>query len=104
MSEAGMPIASSTRDYRTPVATVSLVVGPLIMTIGDLIHPDESMDTARQIAIVMDDATRWYAAHLLLFIGLMLAIPGLLALTKLTEERRPAAGYAGRILVLIGVG
>jgi hypothetical protein len=60
------------------------------------------MDTAEQIAILVDHASRWYAAHLLLFIGMMLSIPGLLALASLTAERKPAAGYAARILILIG--
>jgi len=72
------------------------------MSIGDLIHPEERMDSAEQIAILADHASRWYAAHLLLFIGMMLAIPGLLALASLTAERSPAAGYAARILTLIG--
>jgi hypothetical protein len=73
------------------------------MTIGDLFHPEERMDTAEQIAILVNDASRWYAAHLLLFIGIVLSIPGLLALAGLTAQRKPAAGYAARILVLIGV-
>jgi hypothetical protein len=97
-----MGISPATRDYRTLIAAASLIVGPLLMTIGDLFHPEERMDPAEQIAILMDHASRWYAAHLLLFIGMMLAIPGLLALASLTAERKPAAGYAARILVLIG--
>jgi hypothetical protein len=77
-------------------------VGPLLMSIGDLFHPEERLDTAEQIAILAEHASRWYAAHLLLFIGMMVSIPGLLALSNLTAERRPAAGYAARILILIG--
>ena len=96
----GIPLAA--RDYRTLIAAASLIVGPLLMTIGDLFHPEERMDSAAQIAILVDHAPRWYAAHLLLFIGMLLSIPGLLALAGLTAERNPAAGYAARILVLIG--
>jgi hypothetical protein len=33
---------------------------------------------------------------------MMLFIPGLLALAALTEARKPAAGYAARILILVG--
>ena len=73
------------------------------MTIGDLFHPEESMDAIlSRSAILVDHASRWYTAHLLLFIGMMLFIPGFLALTSLTSERKPAAGYAARILMLIG--
>ncbi len=97
-----MATSPATRDYRTLIAAASLIVGPLLMTIGDLIHPEESMDTAEQIAILVDQASRWYAAHLLLFIGMMLYIPGLLALSSLAAVRKPAAGYAARVLTLIG--
>jgi hypothetical protein len=97
-----MGISAAPRDYRTLIAVASLIGGPLLMTIGDLIHPEERMDAAEQIAILVDHASRWYVAHLLLFIGMMLAIPGLLALASLTAERSPAAGYAARILTLIG--
>lgn len=98
-----MAISPAARDYRTLIAAASLIVGPLLMTIGDLFHPEERMDPAEQIAILVDHASRWYAAHLLLFIGILLSIPGLLALASLTAQRKPAAGYAARILVLIGV-
>jgi hypothetical protein len=97
-----MGISPAARDYRTLIAAASLIVGPLLMSIGDLFHPEERMDTAEQIAILVDHASRWYAAHLLLFMGMMLSIPGLLALASLTAERNPAAGYAARILILIG--
>ena len=97
-----MESSSVTRDHRTLVAAASLVAGPLLMSIGDLFHPEESMNNAEQIAIVVDHASSWYAAHLLLFIGMLLSIPGFLALANLTAQHRPAAGHAARILVLIG--
>lgn len=96
--------SSSTRSYRTVLAATSLVLGPLLMSVGDLLHPEESMDAAKQASIIVENASRWYAAHLLLFIGLLVFIPGILALTSLTAERTPTAGYAGRILLLVGMG
>jgi hypothetical protein len=98
-----MGTSPATRDYRTLIPAASLIIGPLLMTIGDLFHPEERMDAAEQIAILVNHASRWYAAHLLLFIGILLVIPGLLALASLTAQRKPAVGYAARILVLIGV-
>jgi hypothetical protein len=73
------------------------------MTIGDLLHPEERMASAEQAAILASHAGRWYGAHLLLFLGMMLFVPGLLALSGLTAVRRPALGYVARILVLIGM-
>jgi hypothetical protein len=100
--EAGMAVSSVPRDYQSLIAAASLIVGPLLMAVGDLLHPEESMAPADQIAILVDDASRWYTAHLLLFIGMMLFVPGLLALAALTEARKPAVGYAARLLVLVG--
>ena len=65
-------------------------------------HPEERMAPAAQIAILVEHGGRWYTAHLLLFVGLLLFIPGLLALAALTEARKPAIGYVARILMLVG--
>ena len=92
------------RQYHTVVGAVSLIVGPTLMSVGDLFHPPESWDPVAQAAIVAASASRWYAAHLLLFIGMLLFVPGILALTAIVLERRPAFGYAARVLMLAGVG
>jgi hypothetical protein len=97
-----MATASTSRDYRTRIAAASLVGGPLLMAVGDLMHPPESMAPREQIALIVHDASRWYTAHLLLFVGLMVFIPGLLALTALARARRPVSGYAASILVMVG--
>jgi hypothetical protein len=82
--------------------TVSLVVGPLLMSIGDLLHPEERMLPAEQIAIVVDHASRWYTAHLLLYVGMLLFIPGFLGLSTLTAMLKPVQGHVARILLMIG--
>jgi len=97
-----MPISFAHRDFRTLIPALSLIVGPLLMAIGDLLHPKERMAPPEQVAILVDQASRWYVAHLLLLIGILLFIPGILALAALTETRKPAAGYAARILILVG--
>jgi hypothetical protein len=81
---------------------VSLVAGPLLMSVGDLLHPEERMVPAEQIAIVVEHASRWYTAHLLLFLGMLLFIPGFLGLTALTAILNPGAAYAARVLIFIG--
>ena len=57
------------RRYHTVIGAASLIVGPTLMSVGDLFHPPESWDSVAQVAIVVAAASRWYAAHLLLFIG-----------------------------------
>jgi hypothetical protein len=92
------------RGYQTLIGAASLAVGPLVMAIGDLLHPQETSDISGQAAIIVEQATRWYLAHLLLFIGLVLFVPGLLTLANLAAARRPRVGYAARTLTVIGVG
>jgi hypothetical protein len=101
-SRAGTAIARR-GGYRT-LGVVSLAVGPLIMAIGDLVHPKEASDLGRQAAIIVEQASRWYLAHLLLFLGLVVFVPGLLTLADLATARRPRVGYAARVLVVVGVG
>jgi hypothetical protein len=95
------PLAPTGKAQRL-TTSVSLVVGPLLMSIGDLLHPEERMSPVEQIAIVADHASRWYAAHLLLFFGMLLFIPGFLGMTALTAILKPVVGYAARILIMIG--
>jgi hypothetical protein len=38
-----MAISPAPRDYRTLIAAASLIAGPLLMAIGDLLHPEERM-------------------------------------------------------------
>jgi hypothetical protein len=90
--------------YRVAIGATSLIVGPALMSAGDLIHPAETWDAAAQVAIIAESAARWYAAHLLLFVGMLLFVPGILALARVAEARRPAAGFAARLLLLASVG
>ncbi|MEX0784080.1 MAG: hypothetical protein WD557_15675 [Dehalococcoidia bacterium] len=97
-----MAASAGTPDYRTAIVVASLVVAPLLMSIGDLVHPAESLDAEDQAAIVVEHAQRWYAAHVMLFVGFVLFIPGILALTDVAARRRPRTGMAARLLVLAG--
>ena len=90
------------RSAERVTTSVSLVLGPLLMSIGDLLHPEERMLPAEQIAIVVDHASRWYTAHLLLYVGMLLFIPGFLGLSALTARLKPVQGYVARILMMIG--
>jgi hypothetical protein len=82
------------RGYQTVIGAASLAIGPLVMAVGDLLHPQETSDITGQAAIIVEHATRWYLAHLLLLIGLVLFVPGLLTLTNLAAASRPRGGLA----------
>jgi hypothetical protein len=67
-------------------------------------HPHESWDAAAQVAMIAESASRWYTAHLLLFVGMLVFVPGILALSEVVANRRPAIGYAARVLLFASVG
>ena len=97
-------MTTAPRQYHRVIGAASLIVGPALMSVGDLFHPPESWDPAVQVAMVAAAPSRWYAAHLLLFAGMLLFVPGILALTAIVADRRPALGYAARVLMLAAVG
>ena len=99
----GATVIARGRGDRTLIGAASLVVGPLVMAVGDLLHPEETADVGDQATIVAAEATRWYLAHLLLFGGLVLFVPGLLTLAGLVAARRPRVGDAVRVLVVTGL-
>jgi len=97
-------VDAPTPRYRTAIEATSLIVGPALMSVGDLLHPAERWDPAAQVTIVSTSAAHWHLAHLLLLIGFLLFVPGILALTNLAANRRPALGYAARVLMVVSVG
>ena len=94
----------STAPRLRMVEAGSLIVAPALMSVGDLIHPPESWDTVAQVAIVAAAPKRWYLAHLLLFAGILLFVPGILLLSRTLALHRPGLGYASRVLLLASVG
>lgn len=88
----------------TRVGAVSVALGPLLMSIGDAVHPAESWDARAQIEILTGVASRWHLAHLLLFLGALVFVPGILALTRMGATRKPVAAYSARVLMLASMG
>jgi len=82
----------------------SLIVAPALMSVGDLMHPPESWDSATQVERIAAAAGRWYVADLLLLAGILLFVPGILVLSRTLALRRPALGYVSRVLLLVSVG
>jgi len=93
-----------TTRYQTVIEAASLIVAPALMSTGDLMHPHESWDAEAQVAMIADSAWRWYIAHLLLFVGMLVFVPGILALSDVAAKRRPAIGYAARVFLLASAG
>ena len=88
---------------RKTITGACLIAAPLVLLIGEIIHPVDKSDAADEVALVADNLGRWYAAHLIILVALALLIPAVLGLAHLIHERRPALAYTGGGLSLIGI-
>jgi hypothetical protein len=79
-----------------------MVLAPLLLLAGEVLHPDRSTDPARQVAIVSNHAGAWYLSHLLLFIGVVLTVPVVLRLTHVVSDRSPRLAFLGGGLAGLG--
>jgi hypothetical protein len=86
---------SDARRFRRLVAGFCLIAAPVVLLVGALVHPTSKDDAAAHIAIVSDNADRYYAAHAILLAGLALFLPAVLGLntgaasTVITYELMP---------------
>jgi len=85
-----------------PLARGALVVAPLLICAGEVLHPARSNDPARQLAIVASHRGAWYLSHLLLFVGVALTIPAIVGITSLLRSRAPRAAAIGGALAATG--
>ena len=58
------------------------------------------------MSAISDDTGRWYAAHVLVLVGLVLALPAFLGIAHILEGRRPVLANLGSIafVLLAGIG
>jgi hypothetical protein len=94
---------SDAHHFRKMVAGFCMVMAPLFALIGFVVHPGVETNEAAQIAQVTAHTDAWYAAHLFLFISVVLAVPVVLGLMHMLREREVAYGHLGSALALIGL-
>jgi hypothetical protein len=90
-------------DAARRIGAVSLVVAPLFGLVGGALHPERESDAAALYAVVAANLDRWYAAHVLFFVGSLLLLPGVLLLWDLARARSPRLALAGVVLGVIGL-
>jgi hypothetical protein len=79
-----------------------MVLAPLFLLGGEVLHPERSTDPVRQVAIVSNHPDAWYLSHLLLFVGVVLTVPVVLRLTHLLSDRSPRLAFFGGGLAGLG--
>ena len=99
---SAQPRPGSRRRYQR-LAAGSLIVAPLVLLAGELLHPPFQRDPARLLAVAAANPGRWYLAHLLSLIGFALLMPAILRLTQLVGQGRAALADVGGTLALLGM-
>jgi hypothetical protein len=94
---------SDAHHFRKMVAGFCMMMFPLLLLIGLVVHPETGTDAADTIAAAAGDPDAWYIAHLLLLIALVLAVPAVLGLMHMLREREVAWGHLGGGLAMIGI-
>jgi hypothetical protein len=85
------------------VAGVCMIGAPLLLLVGVIVHPESKSDVAAQLTVIADNMDAWYAAHLIVAMALVLAVPAVLGLMHMLREREVAFGHIGGGLALVGL-
>jgi hypothetical protein len=85
------------------VAGVCMIGAPLLLVIGLIVHPESKSDVGEQLAVIAGNMDEWYAAHLIVAMSLVLAVPAVLGLMHMLREREVAYGHLGGGLALVGL-
>ena len=96
-------MTTSTNRFRATASAACLIAAPLVLLVGALLHPAEKKDVAEQVAIVAANANRWYVAHVLLLVGVVLFVPVVLELMRLLRGRAEGAATVAGTLSVIGL-
>lgn len=96
-------ILSSPTTFRRTVRGASLVVAPLVFVIAEVLHAHLEENPAGFLAAITDDTGRWYTAHVLVLVGLILALPAFLGLRHILEGQRPVLASLGAVAFVPGM-
>jgi hypothetical protein len=80
-----------------------MALAPLLLLVGMVIHPETGTEAASMVAAAAEDPDAWYAAHLIVLMALVLAVPAVLGLMHMLREREVALGHVGGGLGLLGI-
>jgi hypothetical protein len=94
---------SDSHHFRKMVAGVCMIGAPLLLVVGMIVHPESKSDAGEQLAVIAANMDTWYAAHLIVAVSLVLAVPAVLGLMHMLREREVAFGHLGGGLAIVGL-
>jgi hypothetical protein len=94
---------SDSHHTRKMVAGACMVLAPLFLLVGAVIHPSAETGALSRAAAIATEPDAWYIAHLLMLVAVVLAVPAVLGLMHMLRERQGAAGLIGGGLTVLGL-
>lgn len=94
---------SDSHHFRKTIAGVCMIAAPLLLLVGVIVHPESKSDVGDQLAVIANNMDAWYAAHLIIAVALVLAVPAVLGLMHMLREREVAFGHIGGGLAMLGL-
>ena len=95
-------LASSTR-FNRQIAGAAMIAAPTVIVVAEILHPRFETDAAKQLEAVAADTGRWYAAHALVLVALMLLLPAFAGLAHIIEATRPTLSHLSLIAFVPGL-
>jgi hypothetical protein len=96
-------IIDNPTTFRRTVRGGSMIAAPLILIIAEVLHAHLEEDPSAYLSAIAESTGRWYAAHVLVLVSLVLALPAFLGIRHLIESRRPVLASLGSIAFVPGV-
>lgn len=89
---------TNTRPGR--LAGLAMLFAPLVFIVAELLHAQLDTDGGTYLDRIADNPDRWYAAHVLVLLGLALIVPALVGVVQLFRDDRPSLATASISLLV----
>ena len=93
---------SNPTTFQRKVAGSAMIVAPIAFVIAEILHGHFENDAGKYLDAIAANTGRWYAAHVLVLVSLVLALPAYAGVARLLQPRRPSLGNLGWVAVVPG--
>jgi len=89
--------------FRRKAAGAAMIAAPLVSIVAEVLHARLQTDAGKQIEAIAADTGRWYAAHVLVLVALVLFLPAFVGVVHLLEQKRPRLGNFSLVAFVPGL-
>jgi hypothetical protein len=94
---------TSPTTFQRKAAGVAMIAAPLVSIVAEVLHARLRTDAGKQIEAIAANTGRWYAAHVLVLVALILFLPAFAGVVHGLEQKRPLLGNLGLVAFVPGM-